>query len=69
MRAVVCEQLGDPTLPLGSGVLRLSENTPAPEIKPGQQQQENHHICCCGLIAAAQSAFNHVPSYSAAVDV
>jgi hypothetical protein len=39
MRAIVCEQLGDPTWPLGSGVLRLSENTPAPDIKPGQQQQ------------------------------
>lgn len=35
MRAIVCEQLGDPTLPLGSGVLTLSENTPVPALKPG----------------------------------
>jgi hypothetical protein len=35
MRAIVCEQLGDPTLPLGSGVLRLKEDQPAPQIKPG----------------------------------
>jgi hypothetical protein len=35
MRAIVCEQLGDPTQPLGSGVLRLKEDQPAPAIKPG----------------------------------
>jgi hypothetical protein len=35
MRAIVCEQLGDPTQPLDSGVLRLKEDQPAPEIKPG----------------------------------
>lgn len=35
MRAVVCEKLGDPTLPLGSGVLRLAEDVPIPESKPG----------------------------------
>jgi hypothetical protein len=35
MRAIVCEQLGDPTQPLGSGVLRLKDDQPAPEIKPG----------------------------------
>ncbi|KAF6260848.1 alcohol dehydrogenase, partial [Scenedesmus sp. NREL 46B-D3] len=35
MRAIVCQQLGDPTLPLGSGVLELKEDQPAPEIKHG----------------------------------
>lgn len=35
MRAVVCEKLGDPTLPLGSGVLRLAQDVPAPEVQPG----------------------------------
>lgn len=46
MRAVVCENLGDPTLSLGSGVLRLSQDTPTPEVKPGQQQKLCHqHIC------------------------
>lgn len=35
MRAVVCEKLGDPTLPLGAGVLRLAEDVPSPEAKPG----------------------------------
>eukprot|EP00878_Enallax_costatus_P026501 GHUV01028443.1.p1 GENE.GHUV01028443.1~~GHUV01028443.1.p1 ORF type:complete len:293 (+),score=92.02 GHUV01028443.1:330-1208(+) len=35
MRAVVCEKLGDPTLPLGSGVLRLAEDVPTPEAQPG----------------------------------
>ncbi|WIA34847.1 hypothetical protein OEZ86_013145 [Tetradesmus obliquus] len=35
MRAIVCEQVGDPTLPLGSGVLRLKQDQPAPQIQPG----------------------------------
>jgi sacsin len=35
MRAIVCEKLGDPTLPLGAGVLRLAEDCPSPDIKPG----------------------------------
>lgn len=35
MRAVVCEKLGDPTLPLGAGILRLAEDIPSPEVKAG----------------------------------
>lgn len=35
MRAIVCESLGDPTLPLGSGVLRLVSDAASPALKPG----------------------------------
>ncbi len=36
MRAVLCEALGDPTQPLGTGVLRLATDVPAPEKLPAQ---------------------------------
>lgn len=35
MKAVVVEKLGDPTLPLGSGVMRLAIDWPVKPLKPG----------------------------------
>lgn len=34
MRAVLCENLGDPCTPLGQGVLKIVDDQPVPELPP-----------------------------------